>query len=460
MEEDINYHSTVELEGKRRWLYPLVRKDKFYRYRNVLSYLLLIALFVSPYIKINGNQFMLFNFIERKFVLFGQVFWPQDFFILVLATLLFVISIVLFTIAFGRIFCGWICPQTIFLEMVFRKVEIWIEGEPAARKKLDLAPWDTHKIFKKVSKHAIYLLISFFIANTFLAYLIGSDELVKIMTEPIAQHVAGFVGIWVFTLVFYWVFSQVRELVCTVVCPYGRLQGVMLDKNSLVVAYNYLRGEPRGKKKKTSFIEENKGDCIDCNLCVAVCPTGIDIRQGTQLECVNCTACIDACNVVMRKIDRPENLIGYYSENMIANNKKPSFTLRMKLYSLIIVLMFGILSYFILSRENIDVTVFRASGTLYQEQENNQISNLYTVELINKTNEEAVVEIKAEDPTFKVKWIQEVKKIKGEESLKATFFLLIPAKAIAQRKTVVKLQVLHNGELINTIKTNFLGPVN
>ena len=460
MEEDINYHSKVELEGKRKWLYPLVRKDKFYRYRNILSYLLLAALFVSPYIKVNGNQFMLFNFIERKFVLFGQVFWPQDFFILVLATLLFVISIVLFTIAFGRIFCGWICPQTIFLEMVFRKVEIWIEGEPTARKKLDLAPWDASKIFKKVSKHAIYLLISFFIANTFLAYLIGSDELIKIITEPISQHIAGFAGIWVFTLVFYWVFSQVRELVCTVVCPYGRLQGVMLDKNSLVVAYNYLRGEPRGKKKKASGIEEHKGDCIDCNLCVAVCPTGIDIRQGTQLECVNCTACIDACNIVMRKIDRPENLIGYYSEEMIANNKKPSFTLRMKLYSLVIVVMFGVLSYFILSRKNIDVTILRASGTLYQEQENSQISNLYTVELINKTSEKAAVEIKAEDSSFKLKWIQEVKQMKGGESLKATFFLLLPAQAISQRKTEVKLQVWHNGKLINTIKTNFLGPVN
>jgi cytochrome c oxidase accessory protein FixG len=460
MEEDINYHSKVELEGKRKWLYPLVRKDKFYRYRNILSYLLLAALFVSPYIKVNGNQFMLFNFIERKFVLFGQVFWPQDFFILVLATLLFVISIVLFTIAFGRIFCGWICPQTIFLEMVFRKVEIWIEGEPAARKKLDLAPWDSSKIVKKVSKHAIFLLISFFIANTFLAYLIGSDALINIITEPISQHAAGFAGIWLFTLVFYWIFSQVRELVCTVVCPYGRLQGVMLDKNSLVVAYNYLRGEPRGKMKKTGSIAGQKGDCIDCNLCVAVCPTGIDIRQGTQLECVNCTACIDACNIVMRKIDRAENLIGYYSEEMIANNKKPSFTLRMKLYSLVIVLMFGVLSYFILSRKNIDVTILRASGTLYQEQENKQISNLYTVELINKTSEKAAVEIKAEDPSFKLKWIQEVQQLKGGESLKATFFLLLPAHAVSQRKTEVKLQVLHNGKLINTIKTNFLGPVN
>ncbi|RZJ83243.1 MAG: 4Fe-4S dicluster domain-containing protein, partial [Chryseobacterium sp.] len=335
-----------------------------------------------------------------------------------------------------------------------------IEGEPAARKKLDMAPWDSQKVLKKSAKHSIYLLISFFIANTFLAYIIGRDSLIKIITEPIKEHIIGFVGIWIFTLAFYWIFSQVRELVCIVACPYGRLQGVMLDKSSLVVAYNYLRGEPRGKKQRNADIEIGKGDCIDCNLCVAVCPTGIDIRKGTQLECVNCTACIDACNIVMRKTGRPENLIGYYSEEMIVQNKRPSFTPRMKIYSLVILMMFGVLSYFILSRKNIDVTVLRAAGTLYQEQKDHKISNLYTVEIINKTDEKAAVEIRPEDSAVTVKWIQEVNEIGGEESLKATFFLLLPAEAISERKTKVKLQVMHNGELINTVETNFLGPVN
>ncbi|MFC5283911.1 cytochrome c oxidase accessory protein CcoG [Pedobacter alpinus] len=460
-DQEIKYHhQTVDEKGKRRWLYPLIRVGDWYKYRSVVSYVLLVFLFGAPYLKINGNQFILFNIIERKFILFGQVFWPQDFFIIVLLMLTGLVAIVLFTSAFGRIFCGWICPQTIFLEMVFRKLEIWIEGEPAARKKLDNSPWNQDKIIKKTTKHFLYILISFFIANTFLAYIIGTDELWKIMTEPIQQHLTGFVSIWVFTAAFYWVFAHFRELVCIVACPYGRLQGVLLDKNSLIVAYHYLRGEPRGRIKKSEVNPEPLGDCVDCNLCVAVCPTGIDIREGTQLECVNCTACIDACNQVMDKINRPRNLIGYYSEEMIKNNEQPKFTLRMKAYSIVIVLMMAISTYFILSRKDIDVTILRASGTLYQEQPNGYVSNLYTAELVNKTSKAIKVDFESEDKDAKIKWIQAVDKIEKEETVKVTFFVMLPQKSIVKTKTNIKLLVKIDGEIIDHIETNFLGPVN
>ncbi|TKB99126.1 cytochrome c oxidase accessory protein CcoG [Pedobacter cryophilus] len=456
--EDITYHSTVEASGKRRWLYPLLRKGAFYKYRSYVSYFLLIFLFAAPHIKINGHQFMLFNIIERKFILFGQVFWPQDFFIFVLAMLTVLISIVLFTIAFGRIFCGWICPQTIFLEMVFRKIEVWIEGEPLARKKLDESPWTQDKIIKKTFKHSLYVIISLFISNTFLAYIIGSDEVFKIITEPITLHIVGFIGIFFFTLAFYLVFSQMRELVCIVACPYGRLQGVMLDKHSLVVAYNYLRGEPRGKIKKAN--EQNLGDCVDCNLCVAVCPTGIDIRKGTQLECVNCTACIDACDQVMDKIHKPRNLIGFYSDEMIKHQIKPSFTVRMKAYSLIIVLMVAILTYFLIQRKDVDITLLRAGGMLYQEQPGGYVSNLYTAELINKTAYPIKIDIVPDNKEAKINWIQPVNKIEKESTVKVTFFVLLPAKSIKQSKTNITLLVKQNGKVINQMKTNFLGPVN
>jgi cytochrome c oxidase accessory protein FixG len=456
--EDITYHSTVEASGKRRWLYPLLRKGAFYKYRSFVSYFLLIFLFAAPHIKINGHQFMLFNIIERKFILFGQVFWPQDFFIFVLAMLTVLISIVLFTIAFGRIFCGWICPQTIFLEMVFRKIEVWIEGEPIARKKLDESPWTQDKIIKKTLKHSLYVIISLFISNTFLAYIIGSDEVFKIITEPISLHVVGFIGIFFFTLAFYLVFSQMRELVCIVACPYGRLQGVMLDKHSLVVAYNYLRGEPRGKIKKAE--DQHLGDCVDCNLCVAVCPTGIDIRKGTQLECVNCTACIDACDQVMDKIHKPRNLIGFYSDEMIKHQIKPSFTVRMKAYSFIIVLMVVILSYFLIQRKDVDITLLRAGGMLYQEQPGGYVSNLYTAELINKTAYPIKIDIVPDHKGAKINWIQPVNKIEKESTVKVTFFVLLPAKSIKQSKTNITLLVKQNGKVINQMKTNFLGPVN
>ncbi len=457
--EDITYHSSVEADGKRRWLYPLLRKGAFYKYRSVVSYILLVFLFASPYLKVNGHQFMLFNIIERKFILFGQVFWPQDFFIFVLAMLLVLISIVLFTIAFGRVFCGWICPQTIFLEMVFRKVEVWIEGEPLARKKLDEGPWTQDKIIKKTVKHSIYVLISFFISNTFLAYIIGSDELFNIITSPLNQHLMGFISICVFTLAFYVVFSQLRELVCIFACPYGRLQGVMLDKNSLVVAYDYIRGEPRGKLKKTDA-DQPKGDCVDCNLCVAVCPTGIDIRKGTQLECVNCTACIDACDQVMDKIHKPRKLIGFYSEEMIAHQKKPTFSIRMKAYSFIIIGMVGVLSYFLLSRKDVDITLLRAGGMLYQEQPGGYISNLYNAELINKTGNPINIDIVPEDENAKITWIQAANKVAKESTVKVTFFVLLPESSIKTRKTALVLLLKQNGKTINRIKTNFLGPVN
>ncbi len=462
VEEEIKYHhQTVDQQGKRRWLYPLIRIDQWYKYRSVVAYLLLAFLFIAPSVKVNGHQFLLFNIIERKFILFGQVFWPQDFFIIVLMTLTGLVGIVLFTSAFGRIFCGWICPQTIFLEMVFRRIEVWIEGEPAARKKLDNSPWTQDKIIKKTSKHIIYVAISFFIANTFLAYVIGTDELWKIATEPITLHLVGFVSICIFTAAFYYVFAHFRELVCIVACPYGRLQGVLLDKNSLVVAYHYLRGEPRGRIKKNDPDPKPLGDCVDCNLCVAVCPTGIDIREGTQLECVNCTACIDACNQVMDKVDRPRNLIGYYSEEMIKNDERaPRLTLRMKAYGIIILIMIAVCTYFILSKRDMDVNILRAAGSMYQEQPNDFISNLYTAELVNKSAKAIKIDFVPQNKAYKIKWVQPIEKLDAEATAKVTFFLLVPQKNIKERKTAVTLDVMQNGKVIEKIETNFLGPVN
>lgn len=460
-EEEIKYHHQItDQTGKRRWLYPLIRIDQWYKYRSVVAYSLLAFLFIAPYVKIDGHQLLLFNIIERKFIIFGQVFWPQDFFIFVLLSLTGLVGIVLFTSAFGRIFCGWICPQTIFLEMVFRRIEVWIEGEPAARKKLDNSPWTKDKIIKKSSKHLIYVLISFFIANTFLAYIIGTEELWKIVTEPISQHLAGFVSIWLFTAAFYYVFAHFRELVCIVACPYGRLQGVLLDKNSLVVAYNYVRGEPRGRIKKNETNPQPLGDCVDCNLCVAVCPTGIDIREGTQLECVNCTACIDACNQVMDKINRPRNLIGYYSEEMIKNNQQPKLTLRMKAYGVVILVMMAVSTYFILSRKDIDVNILRAQGTMYQQQPNGYVSNLYTAELVNKSANTVKIGFAPENKLYKIKWVQPIDQLKKETTAKVTFFVLVPETEINKTKTAITLQVIRNGEVIDHIETNFLGPVN
>lgn len=450
--------STLSDDGnKRKWIYPKLIKGKLYRYRSLLSYFCLLLLFSTPFLKVNGEQLILLNVLERKFVFFGLVFWPQDFYLFVLALLCFMVFIVLFTVIFGRVFCGWVCPQTIFLEMVFRKIENWIEGDHLHQRKLDEGPLTAAKFFKKTLKHSLFFLISFLISNVFLAYLIGSDTLIRIITAPVEAHLSGFVSIWVFAFVFYLVFSRMRELVCTVACPYGRLQGVLLDNQSIIVAYDYERGEPRNKLSRAT--ENQHGDCIDCKLCVQVCPTGIDIRNGTQLECVNCTACIDACDMVMEKINRPLRLIGFKSETEIKT--KSGFKISKKIYgySVVLVFLLSVLSILLIRRTDVETTILRASGTLYQlRAEDNSVSNLYTAELVNKTNRPIHFTLLADNPEARIQYIQKADSIPYGSSVKITFFLLFPQKSIEQYKTGIRFQLRSGQKVIDRFETTFISP--
>lgn len=445
-------------EKKRRWIYPRIVKGKFYRYRNLLSYVLLGFLFSGPFLKLGGEQLILLNVLERKFVFFGLIFWPQDFYLFALAVLTFLVFIVLFTGVFGRVWCGWACPQTIFMEMVFRKIEVWIEGDHLKQKKLNEGPLTTEKVLKKTAKHVLFILISFFIANIFLAYIIGSGPLLKIMSEPPLNHLSGLISICIFTAIFYVVFAYVREIVCIVLCPYGRLQGVLLDNKSMIVAYDYVRGEPRGKRSKEAA--NSKGDCIDCNLCVHVCPTGIDIRKGTQLECINCTACIDACDMVMEKINRPLNLIGFKSEEQLKTGEPFRISKRIYGYSALLLVLLSVLSYLLISRSDIDTTVLRAGGTLYQLRDDGMVSNLFNAELVNKTNHEISFEMKPAEEGYKIQYIRRETKIAGGSSMKLTFFIIHSQKGIKQYKSTIGLNMFSQGKLISRFKTNFIAPPN
>ncbi len=440
-------------------VYPRIIKGQLYKYRTLVSYFCLVLLFAAPFLRINGEQLILLNVLERKFVFFGLVFWPQDFFLFVLALLDFIVFIVLFTVVFGRVFCGWVCPQTIFLEMVFRKVERLIEGDHLKQRKLDEGPLTTEKLLKKTAKHSIFILISFFIANIFLAYLIGSDTLLKIIKEPVTSHWSGFLSISVFTLLFYFVFSRLRELVCTVVCPYGRLQNVLLDDQSIIVAYDYNRGEPRGKREKE--IASSKGDCIDCKLCVQVCPTGIDIRNGTQLECINCTACIDACDMVMAKIDRPLNLIGFKSEESIKSGKPFRMSSRIYAYSAVLLILTGALTYLLASRSDVKTTILRASGTLYQMRDKDRtVSNLYNAELVNKTGSSLKFKILPDDPSTKIEYIQAADELLYGGSAKITFFVIRPQADITVYKSEVGFKLISEGKVIEHFTSTFIAPPN
>lgn len=460
MPDTINFRDhipSITDDGKRRkWMYPRIIKGKLYRYRNILSYILLLLLFSSPFIKINGEQLILLNVLERKFVFFGVIFWPQDFYLFVLALLTLIVFIVMFTAIFGRVWCGWACPQTIFMEMVFRKIENWIEGDHTAQRKLNDSPLTMIKLLKKGAKHFLFLLVSFLISNIFLAYFIGSDTLIKIISEPPAEHISGFISICIFTLVFYFVFSYLRELVCTVICPYGRLQGVLLDNQSMIVAYDYERGEPRGKLVKGT--EQNIGDCIDCNLCVHVCPTGIDIRNGTQLECINCTACIDACDMVMDRINRPQRLIGFKSEDQIKTGAHFRLSRKMYGYSVVLLVLMSVLSGLLISRSDIETTILRAGGTLYQLRDNGTVSNLYNAELVNKTSKVVKFELKASDENVKIEFIRKEDKINKGGSVKVTFFVIRPQKEISKYKSEIGLKVISDGKLIDELNTNFIAP--
>ncbi len=457
-EESFRDHlATVTQEGKRKWIYPKKPSGRFYNARTIVSIFLLAFLIIVPFIKINGHPFLLFDFVNRNFILFTVPFGPHDFHLFALAIIALAVFIILFTVIFGRIFCGWACPQTIFMEMVFRKIEYWIEGDFKDQIKLKQAPWTSSKIFKKTVKHVIFFVIAFFISNIFLSYIIGIDELKKIVTAPPSKHLAGFISMLAFSGVFYWIFSYFREQACTIVCPYGRLQGVLLDQDSIVIAYDNVRGEPRGKLKKNEQ-RENQGDCIDCYLCVDVCPTGIDIRNGIQLECVNCTACIDACDAVMDKIDRPRGLIRYDSLRGIEKKQKFKFTPRMALYSTILVLLISVLSYLLVTRSDFSINILRTPGLLYQAQPNDKFSNIYDLNIINKTFNSAPIELKLNDVDGEIKLLGDELNLKPQEKRDSKFLLILPKTAITKMNTPITISVYSNNKLLKEVSTSFLGP--
>jgi cytochrome c oxidase accessory protein FixG len=451
--------ATVDEKGKRKWVFAQKPKGRFYNIRTLVS-LGFFALFIAlPFIKVNGRPLFLFNIPDAKFIIFGKIFWPQDFFIFGLTMVTFIIFIVLFTAAFGRLFCGWVCPQTIFMEMLFRKIEYLIEGDAAQQKLLKQSAWTGAKIRKRLTKHFVFYALAFVIANMFLAYIIGIDELKKIITEPVSEHIVGFFSILGFSAIFYGVYAFFREQVCTVVCPYGRLQSVLLDRNSMIVAYDYKRGEPRGKFKKEKTAELSLGDCIDCFHCVKVCPTGIDIRNGTQMECVGCTACIDACDQMMVAVNRPKGLVRYASEAGIAEGKKLRYTGRMKFYSVLLIILSGILATLLITRKDVDGTIARARGQLFQEQGTDSLSNLYTIKVVNKTIKDIPLTLKLEDAPGRI-MEAEGKSIlvKSEDQGKGSFFIYLPRTYIHNRKTKLKIGLYDGDKKITTITTNFMGP--
>jgi len=442
--------STIDETGKRVWIYAKQPEGNFYRARTIVSTILLALLFITPFIKINGKPLLLLDIFNRKFYFFGTAFWPQDAPIFLFATLAVIVFIVFFTVVFGRIWCGWACPQTIFMELVFRKIEYWIEGDASTQRKLNKGPMTVAKVSKKLIKHVIFYALSFLFGNTFLTYIIGVEELFKIISEPISQHVVGFVAMLLFSSVFYWIFAFFREQACTLVCPYGRLQGVLLDTKSIVVAYDFKRGEPRGAKKS--------GDCIDCDHCVKVCPTGIDIRNGTQLECINCTACIDACNSIMDKTKKPRGLIRYDSFDGINKGEKLSFNPRNIFYTVILSAIFMVLIVLFVTRSPVETTILRTPGVMSQETPDGKLKNLYNIKIVNKTFEMKPIELKLKSPEGIIEIVGGEIFVPEGELKEAVFFIKLTKENVRFRNTPIVIEVISNDEMLEEIETSFLGP--
>lgn len=455
--------ATADKDGRRQWIYARKPKGRFYQWRTYFSWLLLAILFTGPFVKINGNPLLMLNVVERRFSILGRIFWPQDMPLLAIALLLYFVGIMIFTAGYGRLWCGWVCPQTLLMEMVFRRVEYFIEGDARDQRALAVAPWTPRKIWIKVGKQIIFFGLSFIISNLLLSYIIGSDQLTGIIADSPSRHLSGLVYLLAFTGVFYAIFARFREQACTFICPYGRLQSTVLDENTVVVAYDYKRGEQRSgldsRQSTTQRREAGRGDCVDCKLCVAVCPTGIDIRNGIQMECVNCTACIDACDGVMDKIGWSRGLIRYASLNSIERGQSFRITPRMFGYAAVLTVLASLFLFLVLTRSNVEATLLRAPGAMFQQLPNGNLINLYTLQLVNKTSQAVPVDLKLEDTPGRLSLMGDPKLVvQGEQLADTSVLIELGPDLLRHGPKKLTVGVYSQGHRLQTIHTTFVGP--
>jgi cytochrome c oxidase accessory protein FixG len=462
--EDFRNHlATADKQGHRRWVYPRKVDGKWFKRRTYVSWLLLAIMFIGPFVQINGNPLLMINIVERRFSILGQIFWPQDAAIFAVAMLLFLTGIVIFTTAFGRLWCGWTCPQTVLMEMVFRKIEYLIEGDSSQQRALDAAPWNRAKLLKKTAKHAVFFGLSFLISNWLLSYVIGLEGLLQIIIDNPRDHITGLTFMMLFTGVFYLIFARFREQACTFICPYGRFQSAMLDENSMIVAYDHKRGENRGRFQRAQSAAHRKldgfGDCVSCNQCVSVCPTGIDIRNGLQMECVNCAACIDACDKVMGRLGWNKGLIRYASLNSIEGAQPFKFTARMVGYLGVLTALITLFLVLLFTRTVVDCTLLRAPGGLFQEMSAGKISNLYTLKVVNKSRRDIPLTFKLENVAGELQVMGAGQFSVPRENLAQTSILILLDRThLTGSKTKIKVGVYAAGKRIETINTAFIGP--
>jgi cytochrome c oxidase accessory protein FixG len=448
--------STLNEDGSRRWLRPRLARGRFLRHRRVVA-CALIALFVAlPVIRIGGRPAVLIDLVARELVVFGSVFRPSDGLILMLLGLTVVLAVFVVTALFGRVWCGWGCPQTVYLEMVFRPIERWLEGTPAQAAKLPrLSP-------RRLAKWAIYVVLAFAVANVFLAYFVGVFRLRVWVVESPLDHPGGFAVVAAVTLLMLGNFGWFREQTCIVACPYGRLQSVLLDRQSLIVGYDQRRGEPRGQRKKHRPAAPEaapRGDCIDCNACVAVCPTGIDIREGLQMECIGCAQCADACDTVMGKLHRPLHLIGYTSQDQLAGKPRTLWRPRMIVYPVLLAIVGSLFVVSVVTRAGSEVTTLRGQGPSFIALPDGRVASQVRFKIENETDApRRYVIALAGSPDATLKSPLAVWEIKAHHAQEIPMFVEAAAATFSHGQRVVHLRVFDDEGFARIVAVTLLGP--
>jgi len=445
---------TLNEDGSRRWIRPKPSHGSYAKVRRVVAYGLMLVFFLIPHLRMGGKPLILLDIPRRQFTLFGTTFLPTDTMLLMLLLASIIIAIFLMTALFGRVWCGWACPQTVYMEFLFRPIERLVEGGRSGSLALDKQRSHFHP--RRLLKYAIYVVLAVFLAHTFLAYFVGTEALAQWIRRSPADHPTSFLVMAGTALAIFGDFAYFREQTCLVACPYGRMQSVLLDRQSLIVAYDPTRGEPRMKGKARP---EGAGDCIDCGACVTTCPTGIDIRDGLQMECIHCTQCADACDEIMTRVGKPKGLIRYSSRELLEGHKRHLIRPRTVLYPLALALFLGAFTYALATRDAADVTVLGGQGEPFTRQADGQIANQLRVKIANRTHEDHDYRIEVAGATDgSVVVPQNPLRVASGQSAETPLFVLLPRSVFHDGEHRVTVRVSDGAGFSTGVAYRLVGP--